>query len=44
MGALLGLQGKEEAVAVRLFARWACLFRQEPLRHDTGIEFGASRL
>jgi len=44
MGAFLGLQGKEEAVAVHLFARWARLFRREPLRHGTGVEFGASRL
>jgi len=44
MGAFLGLQGKEEAAAVRLFAHWARLFSQEPLRHGSGTEFGASRL
>jgi len=42
--AYLGLQGKEEAVAVRLFARWARPFRREPLRHGIGAEFGAPRL
>jgi len=44
MGAFLGLQGKEETVAVRLFACWAHLFRREPLRLGSGAEFGASHL
>ena len=43
-GTSLGLQGKEEAVAVRLFARWARLFRWEALRHCVGVEFGAPHL
>jgi len=42
--AYLSLQGKEEAVAVRLFARWARLFRREPLQHCTGAEFVAPGL
>jgi len=44
MGAFLGLQGKEEAVVVRLFARWARFFWREPLRHCISAEFGASGL
>jgi len=44
MNTYLGLQGKEKITAVRLFARWAHLFRREPLRHRTGVEFIASRL
>jgi len=40
----LGLQEKEEAAAVRLFACWARLFRREPLRHRIGAGFVASRL
>jgi hypothetical protein len=40
----LGLQGKEKIAVVHLFARWARLFRREPLRHCTGAEFVASRL
>jgi len=31
-------------VAVHLFARWARLFRREPLRHCIGAESVASRL
>jgi len=44
MNTYLGLRGKEKIVVVRLFAHWACLFRREPLRHCTGVEFVASRL
>jgi len=44
MGTYLGLQAKEKAVAVHLFARWARLFRREPLRHCIVAEFVASRL
>jgi len=44
MNTYLGLQGKEKITAVRLFARWARLFRREPLRHCTGVEFVASHL
>ena len=44
MSTYLGLQGKEKAVAVRLFARWARLLKREPLQHCTGMEFVASRL
>jgi len=44
MNTYLGLQGKEKIAAVHLFARWARLFRREPLRHCTGAEFVASRL
>jgi len=40
----LGLQEKEKITSVRLFARWAHLFRREPLQHCTGAEFVASRL
>jgi len=44
MGTPLGLQGKEEAMTVHLFARWARLFRWVTLRHCAGMEFGASHL
>jgi len=44
MNTYLALRGKEKTAAVRLFDRWARLFRLEPLRHCTGAEFIASRL
>jgi len=44
MNTYLGLQGKEEITSVRLSARWARLFRREPLRHCISAEFVASRL
>jgi len=44
MDTYLGLRGKEKIVLVRLFAYWARLFRREPFRHYTGVEFIASRL
>jgi len=44
MNTYLGLQGKGKTAAVRLFAHWARLFRQEPLRHCTSAEFVASHL
>ena len=44
VGAYLGLRSKEVAVAVRLSARWARLFRRVTLRHCIGGEFGESDL
>jgi len=40
----LAYKGREKAAAVRLSARWAHLFRQEPLRHCIDAEFVAPRL
>jgi len=39
MNAYLSLQGKERVAAVRLFARWARLFRRQPLRYYSVVEF-----
>ena len=35
------LTGEGRVAAVRLFARWACLFRREPLQHCAIVEFVA---
>ena len=35
------LTDEGRVAAVRLFARWACLFRREPLQHCTVVEFVA---
>ena len=40
----LAYRGRKRTTAVCLSARWARLFRQEPLRHCTGTEIVASRL
>ena len=40
----LAYRGRKSTAAVHLFARWACLFRREPLQHCIGAEFVAFRL
>jgi len=40
----LAYKGRKEPWAVRLFARWARLFRWEALRHCVGVEFGVPHL
>ena len=35
----LAYMGRKESWSVRLFARWARLFRWEALRHCIGVEF-----
>ena len=44
VGTLLGLQGKEVVVTVRLSARWARLFRRVTLLRCIGVEFGTPGL
>jgi len=40
----LAYRGRKRIAAVRLFTRWAHLFRRELLRHYTGAEFVPSHL